>query len=82
MLAEPIWKIRLWLSGLPPEDYELRREHIAAGLNITPEELDKWRNLSFDEKSRVITSLTDEEYENERKNLGKRFDLRLTDLAP
>ena len=80
MLAEPIWKIKLWLSGLPPEDYELRREHIAAGLNITPEELDKWRNLSFDEKATLITSLTDEEYESERTALSERFGLRLTVL--
>ena len=80
MLAEPIWRIKLWLSELPPEDYDLSRPHIANGLNTTPEGLDRWRDLSFEEKSTLVKSLTDEEYENERKNLGDRFGLRVAVL--
>ena len=80
MLAEPIWRIKLWLSELPPEDYDLRRPHIANGLNTTPEGLDRWRDLSFDEKRELVAGLSQEDFEATRKDISARFDLRVAVL--
>ena len=80
MLACQEWEITLRLSGLPPEDYQGRRQYLAAGLGMKPATLDALYELSFDEKREFVMGLPQEAFEGQRNHLSKWLGHRLNVL--
>ena len=80
MLACQEWEITLRLSGLPPEDYQERRQYLAAGLGMKPATLDALYELSFDEKREFVMRLPQEDFEDQRNHLSKWLGHRLNVL--
>ena len=80
MLACQEWEITLRLSGLPPEDYQGRRQYLAAGLGMKPATLDALYKLSFNEKREFVMRLPQEDFEGQRIHLSKWLGHRLNVL--
>ena len=80
MLTSQEWEITLWLSGLPPEDYQERRQYLAAGLGMKPATLDALYELTFDEAREFVMRLSQEDFEDQRIHLSKWLGIRLSVL--
>ena len=80
MLTSQEWEITLWLSGLPPEDYQERRQYLAAGLGMKPATLDALYKLTFDEAREFVMRLPQEDFEDQRIHLSKWLGYRLNVL--
>ena len=74
LLAEPDWKVTFLLSQISIEDYQLRREHIAAGRFMTVDALDELYQPSSEMKREHVLAMPELDWLDNRKELVEAWD--------